>query len=97
MGKEVKNAIITCPAYFNDSQRQATKDAGLIAGLNVMRIINEPTAVIAYGHDKGSHGVHKILIVDMGGTFDVSLLTIDDGVFEVKATSGDTHLGRGGL
>ena len=63
-------------------------------GLNVILIINELTAVIAYGHDKGSHGVHKILIVDMGGTFDVSLLTIDDGVFEVKATSGDTHFGK---
>ena len=95
MGKEVKNAVITCPAYFNDSQRQATKDAGLIAGLNVMRIINEPTAAaIAYGLDKGSQGERNILIFDLGGgTFDVSLLTIDDGVFEVKATSGDTHLG----
>ena len=95
MGKEVKNAVITCPAYFNDSQRQATKDAGLIAGLNVMRIINEPTAAaIAYGLDKGSRGERNILIFDLGGkTFDVSLLKVDDGVFEVKATSGDTHLG----
>ena len=95
LGKEVKNAVITVPAYFNDPQRQATKDAGVIAGLNVMRIINEPTAAaIAYGLDKGSQGERNILIFDLGGgTFDVSLLTIDDGVFEVKATSGDTHLG----
>ena len=95
VGKEVKNAVITCPAYFNDSQRQATKDAGTIAGLTVMRIINEPTAAaIAYGLDKKTNGEHNILIFDLGGgTFDVSLLTIDDGVFEVKATAGDTHLG----
>ena len=95
LGKEVKNAVITVPAYFNDSQRQATKDAGLIAGLNVMRIINEPTAAaIAYGLEKKSRGERNILIYDLGGgTFDVSLLTIDDGIFEVKATAGDTHLG----
>lgn len=94
LGKTVKNAVITVPAYFNDSQRQATKDAGAIAGLNVMRIINEPTAAaIAYGLDKkGSE--QNILIFDLGGgTFDVSLLNIDNGVFEVKATAGDTHLG----
>eukprot|EP00567_Pseudictyota_dubia_P000688 CAMPEP_0197464802 /NCGR_PEP_ID=MMETSP1175-20131217/64212_1 /TAXON_ID=1003142 /ORGANISM="Triceratium dubium, Strain CCMP147" /LENGTH=679 /DNA_ID=CAMNT_0043000795 /DNA_START=103 /DNA_END=2143 /DNA_ORIENTATION=- len=94
LGKEVKNAVVTVPAYFHDSQRQATKDAGSIAGLNVQRIINEPTAAaIAYGLDKkGSE--KNVLIFDLGGgTFDVSLLTIDDGVFEVKATAGDTHLG----
>ena len=93
MGKDVKNAAITCPASFNNSHRQVTKEAGLIAGLNVMRIINEPTAVIVYGHDKGSQCERNILIVDLGWTFDVSLLTIDDGAFDVKATSGDTHLG----
>jgi heat shock 70kDa protein 1/2/6/8 len=95
LGKEVKHAVITVPAYFNDSQRQATKDAGLIAGLNVLRIINEPTAAaIAYGLDKKASGERNILIYDLGGgTFDVSLLTIDDGIFEVKATAGDTHLG----
>ncbi|EDR24595.1 heat shock 70 kDa protein, putative [Entamoeba dispar SAW760] len=95
IGKEVKNAVITCPAYFNDSQRQATKDAGTIAGMNVMRIINEPTAAaIAYGLDKKSSGEKKVLIFDLGGgTFDVSVLVIDEGVFEVKATNGDTHLG----
>merc|ERR1712196_138568 len=94
-GKEVKNAVITVPAYFNDSQRQATKDAGAIAGLNVLRIINEPTAAaIAYGLDKKATGERNVLIFDLGGgTFDVSLLTIDDGIFEVKATAGDTHLG----
>merc|ERR1712207_19346 len=94
LGKEVKNAVITVPAYFNDSQRQATKDAGSISGLNVLRIINEPTAAaIAYGLDKKS-GEKNILVFDLGGgTFDVSLLTIDNGVFEVIATSGDTHLG----
>jgi len=94
LGKEVKNAVVTVPAYFNDAQRQATKDAGTIAGLNVMRIINEPTAAaIAYGLDKKS-GEKNILVFDLGGgTFDVSLLTIDNGVFEVIATSGDTHLG----
>lgn len=94
LGKEVKNAVITVPAYFNDSQRQATKDAGQIAGLTVMRIINEPTAAaIAYGLDKkGSEKV--VLIFDLGGgTFDVSILTIEEGIFEVKATAGDTHLG----
>ena len=97
LGKEVKHAVITVPAYFNDSQRQATKDAGMIAGLNVMRIINEPTAAaIAYGLEKKGKGAgeRNILIYDLGGgTFDVSLLTIDDGIFEVKATAGDTHLG----
>jgi len=94
LGREVKNAVITVPAYFNDSQRQATKDAGVIAGLNVLRIINEPTAAaIAYGLDKkGSE--KNVLIFDLGGgTFDVSLLTIEEGIFEVKATAGDTHLG----
>jgi len=95
LGGEVKNAVITVPAYFNDAQRQATKDAGAIAGLNVLRIINEPTAAaIAYGLDKKTGGERNVLIFDLGGgTFDVSLLTIDDGVFEVKATAGDTHLG----
>ena len=95
LGCEVKNAVITVPAYFNDSQRQATKDAGMIAGLNVLRIINEPTAAaIAYGLDKMSDKARNILIFDFGGgTHDVSLLSIDDGVFEVKATAGDTHLG----
>merc|ERR1712127_851349 len=94
LGKEVKNAVVTVPAYFNDAQRQATKDTGTISGLNVMRIINEPTAAaIAYGLDKKS-GEKNILVFDLGGgTFDVSLLTIDNGVFEVIATSGDTHLG----
>jgi len=94
LGKEVKNAVVTVPAYFNDAQRQATKDAGLIAGLNVMRIINEPTAAaIAYGLDKKAKE-KNILVYDLGGgTFDVSILTIDEGVFEVLATSGDTHLG----
>merc|ERR1711904_250250 len=95
-GEKVTDAVITVPAYFNDSQRQATKDAGAIAGLNVLRIINEPTAAaIAYGLDKGSSaGETNVLIFDLGGgTFDVSLLTIDDGIFEVKATAGDTHLG----
>merc|ERR1719324_864925 len=97
LGKTVKNAVVTVPAYFNDSQRQATKDSGIIAGLNVMRIINEPTAAaIAYGLDKKatSIGEKNILIFDLGGgTFDVSLLTIEEGIFEVKATAGDTHLG----
>eukprot|EP01125_Pyxidicula_operculata_P021288 TRINITY_DN8139_c0_g1_i1.p1 TRINITY_DN8139_c0_g1~~TRINITY_DN8139_c0_g1_i1.p1 ORF type:complete len:642 (+),score=181.39 TRINITY_DN8139_c0_g1_i1:383-2308(+) len=94
IGNEVKNAVVTVPAYFNDAQRQATKDAGTIAGLNVVRIINEPTAAaIAYGLDKKG-GERNVLIFDLGGgTFDVSLLTIDDGIFEVKATAGDTHLG----
>merc|ERR1711943_179312 len=95
IGKDIKDVVITVPAYFNDSQRQATKDAGAIAGLNVLRIINEPTAAaIAYGLDKKSAGESNVLIFDLGGgTFDVSLLTIDDGIFEVKATAGDTHLG----
>lgn len=97
LGKTVKNAVVTVPAYFNDSQRQATKDAGVIAGLNVLRIINEPTAAaIAYGLDKKSQstGEKNILIFDLGGgTFDVSLLTIEEGIFEVKSTAGDTHLG----
>ncbi|KAG9508458.1 Heat shock cognate 71 kDa protein, partial [Fragariocoptes setiger] len=95
LGKAVTSAVITVPAYFNDSQRQATKDAGAIAGLNVMRIINEPTAAaIAYGLDKKGGKEKNILIFDLGGgTFDVSVLSIDDGVFEVKATAGDTHLG----
>ena len=116
---QVKRAVVTVPAYFNDSQRQATKDAGTISGLEVMRIINEPTAAaIAYGLDKkASSGLgrrpllaraprlmsslqssgkaeHDVLIFDLGGgTFDVSLLTIEEGIFEVKATAGDTHLG----
>ena len=95
LGEKVEKAVITVPAYFNDSQRTATKDAGSIAGLDVLRIINEPTAAaMAYGLDKGSNGEKNILIFDCGGgTFDVSLLNIDDGVFEVKATAGDTHLG----
>jgi heat shock protein 5 len=93
IGKEVRHAVVTVPAYFNDAQRQATKDAGSIAGLNVLRIINEPTAAaIAYGLDKKEE--RNIMVFDLGGgTFDVSLLTIDNGVFEVVATSGDTHLG----
>ncbi|XP_053956852.1 heat shock 70 kDa protein cognate 4 [Anastrepha ludens] len=95
LGKTVTNAVITVPAYFNDSQRQATKDAGTIAGLNVLRIINEPTAAaIAYGLDKKAAGERNVLIFDLGGgTFDVSILSIDDGIFEVKSTAGDTHLG----
>jgi len=102
LGKAVKSAVVTVPAYFNDSQRQATKDAGVIAGLNVLRVINEPTAAaIAYGLDKKksssqarSPGASTVLIFDLGGgTFDVSILSIEEGVFEVKATSGNTHLG----
>jgi len=95
LGTKVSDAVVTVPAYFNDSQRQATKDAGSISGLNVLRIINEPTAAaIAYGLDKKASGERNVLIYDMGGgTFDVSLLTIEDGIFEVKATAGDTHLG----
>uniref|UniRef100_A0A1W7RAC2 Heat shock 70 kDa protein cognate 3 n=1 Tax=Hadrurus spadix TaxID=141984 RepID=A0A1W7RAC2_9SCOR len=94
LGKKITNAVVTVPAYFNDAQRQATKDAGVIAGLNVMRIINEPTAAaIAYGLDK-REGEKNILVFDLGGgTFDVSMLTIDNGVFEVVSTNGDTHLG----
>jgi heat shock protein 1/8 len=93
LGEPVKHAVVTVPAYFNDSQRQATKDAGVIAGLNILRIVNEPTAAaIAYGLDKT--GERNILIYDLGGgTLDVSILNIADGVFEVKSTSGDTHLG----
>src|SRR5215475_5284433 len=93
LGEKVTDAVITVPAYFNDAQRQATKDAGKIAGLNVLRIINEPTAAaLAYGLDKKKH--ETILVFDLGGgTFDVSILDVGDGVFEVKATSGDTHLG----
>ncbi|XP_048042659.1 endoplasmic reticulum chaperone BiP-like [Megalobrama amblycephala] len=95
LGHKVTHAVVTVPAYFNDAQRQATKDAGTIAGLNVMRIINEPTAAaIAYGLDKKDGGEKNILVFDLGGgTFDVSLLNIDNGVFEVVATSGDTQLG----
>merc|ERR1712227_564086 len=95
LGKEVKHAVITVPAYFNDAQRASTKDAGTISGMNVLRIINEPTAAaIAYGLDKQASGERNVLIFDLGGgTFDVSLLTIEDGIFEVKATAGDTHLG----
>merc|ERR1712012_724407 len=96
LGKTVKDAVVTVPAYFNDSQRQATKDAGVIAGLNVLRIINEPTAAaIAYGLDKKKGSSQcNVLIFDLGGgTFDVSILTIEEGIFEVKTTAGDTHLG----
>lgn len=97
LGSKVKNAVVTVPAHFNDSQRQATRDAGLIAGLNVMRVINEPTsAAIAYGLDRkhSSSGERNVLVFDLGGgTFDVSLVTIEEGIFEVKATAGDAHLG----
>ncbi|KAI9915402.1 hypothetical protein PsorP6_008122 [Peronosclerospora sorghi] len=95
IGREIKDAVVTVPAYFNDAQRQATKDAGTIAGLVVQRIINEPTAAaIAYGIDKKSQGEKNVLVFDLGGgTFDVTLLAIDGGVFEVLATNGDTHLG----
>merc|ERR1711953_1542890 len=97
LGESVKDAVVTVPAYFNDAQRQATKDAGIISGLNVLRIINEPTAAaIAYGLDKKKQNTQEknVLIFDLGGgTFDVSILSIDDGVFEVKSTAGDTHLG----
>lgn len=94
LGNKVTHAVVTVPAYFNDNQRQATKDAGTIAGLNVLRIVNEPTAAaIAYGLDKND-GERQIIVYDLGGgTFDVSLLSIDRGVFEVLATAGDTHLG----
>jgi molecular chaperone DnaK len=93
LGEKVTEAVITVPAYFNDSQRQATKDAGRIAGLNVLRIINEPTAAsLAYGLDKKKD--EKIAVFDLGGgTFDLSILELGDGVFEVKATNGDTFLG----
>ena len=95
LGHKVTDAVVTVPAYFNDSQRLATKDAGTIAGLNVLRIINEPTAAaLAYGLDKKISGEQNVLIFDLGGgTFDVSILSIEDGVFEVRSTSGDTHLG----
>merc|ERR1711990_685698 len=95
LGKDVTHAVVTVPAYFNDAQRAATKDAGIIAGLTIMRIINEPTAAaIAYGLDKDKEGEKNVLVFDLGGgTFDVSLLTIDSGVFEVLSTNGDTHLG----
>uniref|UniRef100_A0A914L3G8 Heat shock protein 70 n=1 Tax=Meloidogyne incognita TaxID=6306 RepID=A0A914L3G8_MELIC len=95
LGQTVKDAVITVPSYFNDSQRQATKDAGAISGLNVLRIINEPTAAaITYGFDKKGQGERNVLIFDLGGgTFDVSILTKEDGIFEVKSTAGDTHLG----
>ena len=95
LGKEVKDAIVTVPAYFNDAQRQATKDAGTISGLNVIRIINEPTAAaIAYGIDKKFKEERNVLIFDLGGgTFDVSVLSLEEGLFEVKATNGHTHLG----
>lgn len=94
LGSKVTHAVVTVPAYFNDNQRQATKDAGTIAGLNVLRVVNEPTAAaLAYGLDKKG-GERQIIVYDLGGgTFDVSLLSIDDGVFEVLATAGDTHLG----
>ena len=93
LGEKITQAVITVPAYFNDSQRQATKDAGRIAGLEVLRIINEPTAAsLAYGLDKKKN--EEIAVYDLGGgTFDISVLEIGDGVFEVKATNGDTHLG----
>ena len=99
LGQDVRDAVITVPAYFNDSQRQATKDAGIIAGLNVLRIINEPTAAaLAYGLDKKTVGEQHVVIFDFGGgTHDVSLITIDDGIFEVKATAGDTHCGGSDL
>lgn len=95
LGEPVSHAVVTVPAYFNDAQRQATKDAGAIAGLTVERVLNEPTAAaIAYGLDRTTKKEENILVFDLGGgTFDVTLLTIDNGVFEVKATAGDTHLG----
>jgi molecular chaperone DnaK len=96
LGETVTKAVVTVPAYFNDSQRQATKDAGTIAGLDVQRIINEPTAAaLAYGLDKKQEGKsQKIAVFDLGGgTFDISILDVGDGVFEVKSTNGDTHLG----
>jgi molecular chaperone DnaK (HSP70) len=95
LGEPVTNAVVTVPAYFNDAQRQATKDAGAIAGLKVARVLNEPTAAaIAYGLDRSKVKEENILVFDLGGgTFDVTLLTIDNGVFEVRSTAGDTHLG----
>merc|ERR1711982_280215 len=96
LGHSITDAVVTVPAYFNDSQRQATKDAGVISGLNILRIINEPTAAaIAYGLDKKKGSAEcNVLIFDLGGgTFDVSILTIEEGIFEVKSTAGDTHLG----
>jgi heat shock protein 5 len=95
LSTNVTHAVVTVPAYFNDAQRAATKDAGTIAGLNIIRIINEPTAAaIAYGLNDNASGEKNVLVFDLGGgTFDVSLLTIADGVFEVVATNGDTHLG----
>ena len=95
LGKTVTDAVVTVPTYFNDSQRQATKDAGTISGLNVLRIINEPTAAaIAYGLDKKVEGERHVLIFDLGGgSFGVSVLTIENGIFEVKAVAGNTHLG----
>ena len=96
LGEPVTEAVVTVPAYFNDAQRQATKDAGRIAGLEVKRIINEPTsAALAYGLDKKDKD-HKVAVFDLGGgTFDISILEMGDGVFEVKATNGDTFLGGG--
>ena len=93
LGENVKNAVVTVPAYFNDAQRAATKDAGTIAGLNVLRVVNEPTAAaLASGLDKTDQE-KQIIVYDLGGgTFDVSVLTVDQGVFEVQATAGDTHL-----
>ncbi|KAK3075724.1 Hsp70 ATPase ssc1, partial [Teratosphaeriaceae sp. CCFEE 6253] len=93
MGKKLKDAVVTVPAYFNDQQRQATKDAGQISGLNVLRVVNEPTAAsLAYGMEK--EGDRVVAVYDLGGgTFDISILEISSGVFEVKATNGDTHLG----
>jgi len=95
LGGTVTSAVVTVPACFNDSQRQATKDAGIIAGLNVLRIINEPTAAaIAYGLDKDVEAEKNVLVFDLGGgTLDISLLTIEGGIFKVKAVAGDTHLG----
>src|ERR1700675_4746325 len=95
LGEKVTDAVITVPAYFNDAQRQATKDAGAIAGLNVLRLIHEPTAAaLAYGLNEESMKEKNILVFDLGGgTFDVTMLTIDEGIFEVLATNGDTHLG----
>ena len=95
LGGTINNAVVTVPACFNNSQRQATKDAGTISGMNILRIVNEPTAAaIAYGLDKKVAGELNVLIFDLGGgTFDVSLLTIEEGIFEVRATAGDPHLG----